>query len=60
MSERATAIPESVYQQLLAESPRGDYWDVAAVHELLTADREQSKRSTERFLAGFRPGYRNH
>ena len=51
MSERATAIPESVYQQLLAESPRGDYWDVAAVHELLTADREQSKRSTERFLA---------
>lgn len=51
MSERATAIPESVYQRLLAESPRGDYWDVAAVHELLTADREQSKRSTERFLA---------
>lgn len=51
MSERATAIPESVYQRLLTESPRGDYWDVAAVHELLTADREQSKRSTERFLA---------
>ncbi|MEC7554481.1 MAG: hypothetical protein VYB25_06790, partial [Pseudomonadota bacterium] len=51
MSERSTAIPESVYQRLLTESPRGDYWDVAAVHELLTADREQSKRSTERFLA---------
>ena len=35
MSERATAIPESVYQQLLTESPRGDYWDVATVTNCL-------------------------
>ena len=51
MSDRVTASLDSIQRQLLADPPSGAYWDAAAVHDLLTASKDQSKRSTERFLA---------